>query len=551
MATIRTIDTTSEDIALFNARKNCKSIKDSMKIYENRPIHEAIPENRPFIVRLNGNSFTKMNIYVNSDTTIQEINKSYNLAIINTARCLLNDIMFKPRMVYVVDDEIVLLFHKADIFKRSVQKYLTLLSSKATNYFRNCFADYMPRSKIQKYSNETVTSMKTNMPVFEGRIVYFPADKTYELVNYFIWRANQRNPIQEYTRTIVGKSNIQHKPNSKLAEIVEDYANDNIDKVLPDYTKYGVFMKRTLYSACYITSDSCDGKTDDSNVTYPIDCIWSMKFKYGNDVLDEMLAKYYNQDKWNIISKKPTTTLWKSYCLDTFDHDSHPEGEITESEDEEYSAHLEKQQTLRNGFKFKQTDEQFNNIYMCIPGMTLVLMFIHCFQILTHVPLKRQLYDLTTFGFLYNSLISMVSNKSYPSVKISQYVWALLMVCVNIPSLFNFMTSSHNIKLVSVIGIVYGIYITMFVGIYMFYRATSTMTRTKTNHIIIYQKINNDSVYDSDSSTSSASLHQLFNHSDSETSEDDQSTTTTTTTTTTTEQSENLGSSSTSSKKDD
>ena len=95
MVTIRTIDTTSEDIALFNARKNCKSIKDSMKIYENRPIHETIPENRPFIVRLNGNSFTKMNIYVNSDTSIQEINKSYNLAIINTARSLLNDIMFK------------------------------------------------------------------------------------------------------------------------------------------------------------------------------------------------------------------------------------------------------------------------------------------------------------------------------------------------------------------------------------------------------------------------------------------------------------------------
>ena len=250
MVTIRTIDTTSEDIALFNARKNCKSIKDSMKIYENRPIHETIPENRPFIVRLNGNSFTKMNIYVNSDTSIQEINKSYNLAIINTARSLLNDIMFKPRFVYVVDDEIVLLFHKADIFNRSVQKYLTLLSSKATNYFRNSFADYMPRSKIEKYSDETIANMKAHMPVFSGRIVYFPADKTYELVNYFIWRANQRNPIQEYTRTIVGKSLIQKKKNSKLTEIVEDYANDNIDTVIPDYTKYGVFMKRALYSAC-------------------------------------------------------------------------------------------------------------------------------------------------------------------------------------------------------------------------------------------------------------------------------------------------------------
>jgi hypothetical protein len=376
------------------------------------------------------------------------------------------------------------------------------------------------------------------MPVFEGRIVYFPADKAYELVNYFIWRANQRNPLQEYTRTIVGKSLVQKKTNTKLTEIVEDYANDNIDKVLPDYTKYGVFMKRTLYSACYITSDSCDGKTDDNNVTYPIDCIWSMKFKYGNDILDEMLAKYYNHEKWSIITTKPTTTFWKSYCLDTFDHDSHPEGEITHKETEEYSTHLEKQQSRCPVFKFNHADDEFSNIYMYIPGMTLILMFIHCFQILTHVPLKRQLYDLTTFGFIYNSLISLVSKKSCPFVKISQVVWVLFMVCVNIPSLFNFMTSSANMKLVSTIGIVYGLYVTIFVGIYMFYRATST-TNTKTRHIIIYQKGNTDSVYDSVSSTSGTNTS---NNIDSETSE---------TETSVVEQNESMSSSVESSKKDD
>ena len=188
---------------------------------------------------------------------------------------------------------------------------------------------------------------------------------------------------------------------------------------------------------------------------------------------------------------------------------------------------------------YKLQTKQFNSIYMCIPGMTLILMFTHCFQILTHVPLKRQLYDLVNFGFIYNSLISMVSNKYDSYVIVGQVVWSLLMLCVNIPSIFNFMISTSNAKLISTIGIVYGLYITIFVGIYMFHRATST-TRNNTSHIIIYQKSNTDSVYDSVSSTST----NTSNDSDNETSEAEAETHVS-------EQSESLSSSVESSKKDD
>ncbi len=509
---MRTIDTTTEDIALFEARKKCKSIKDSMEIYENRQLHETIPENRPFIVRLNGNSFTRMNIYVNSDRSKQEINKSYSLAIINTARCLLNDIMFKPRMVYVVDDEIILLFHKADIFKRSTQKYLTLLSSKATSYFRNCFANYMPTENIQNYEPEIISKMKACVPVFEGRIVYFPEDKSYEIVNYLIWRSTQRNSLQEYTRTIIGKSQILKKNNDKLTAFVEDYVNENVDKILPDYTKFGVFMKRTLYSACYVTSESIEkDKIEDDNVTYPIDCLWSMKFKYSNEILEEMLAKYYDQDKWNSISKNSTTTIWKNYCIDTFDCDTHSSGETTYSEDEDFKNHL-----VTNGdiskYDSNQNKEKINILYTCIPGMTIAMLFIHCFQLLNKTPLARQIYDLTLLGFLHSTIVKQITNKSGYFTIVVQLFWAFLLICVNIPSLFKSMLSSDNATLVSLLTVVYGFYITVFLGIYMFEHAINKKAN-ENKCVIIYKKHRIETDYESsdDEQTVSGSLSSSQN----------------------------------------
>ncbi len=496
MAPIRTIDTTTEDIALFEARKQCKSIKDSMEIYENRQLHETIPENRPFLVRLNGNSFTRMNIYVNSDRTKQEINKSYSLAIINTARCLLNDIMFKPRLAYVVDDEIVLLFHKADIFNRSTQKYLTLLSSKATSYFRNCFANYMPTQKIQKYEPEIISNMKACVPVFEGRIVYFPEDKSYEIVNYIIWRSTQRNALQEYTRTIIGKSKIMKKDNSKLTEFVEDYVNENVDKILPDYTKFGVFMKRTLYSACYVTSESInEDKIEDNNVTYPIDCIWSMKFKYSDEILEEMLAKYYDQEKWNNISKNSSTTIWKNYCVDTFDSDTHSSGETTYSEDEDFENHL-----VTNGniskYNSNSNKEKISNIYYYIPGLTLSMLFIHCFQLLGKTPFVRQIYYLTMLGFLHSIVINKISSKSNCFSSAIQYFWTFMFIGVNIPSVFKSMVSSDNITLVHLLAVVYGFYITIFMGIYMFEYANNKKA-IENKCFIIYKKHRIETDYES------------------------------------------------------
>ena len=187
----------NDDISVFTARKNAKSIKTGMTIYENRPLPTKIPENRPFIIRLNANSFTKMNFVSNMNVKCSEFETSYSLAIINTARALLNDTMFKPRMIYTVADEIIMLFNKAEIHQGSTQKYISILSSKAASYF----------AKFFKHPDQ----LEGNAVFFEGRMVFFPADKNYEIVNYFMWRSGQRNVVNEFYRARVTKHSLTTK----------------------------------------------------------------------------------------------------------------------------------------------------------------------------------------------------------------------------------------------------------------------------------------------------------------------------------------------------
>ena len=140
-------NTIIEDTILFSKRLVAKTLKDGMLIYENRELPTTIPLNRPFIIRLNASSFKKMNKFLNTtkidDETRDEFNQSYVLSIIKTSELLLNDTMFKPYLVYTKGDEIILLFNKSYNFGHSVQKYLSILASKATNYFHSCFYSYL------------------------------------------------------------------------------------------------------------------------------------------------------------------------------------------------------------------------------------------------------------------------------------------------------------------------------------------------------------------------------------------------------------------------
>lgn len=425
----------NDDISVFTARKNAKSIKTGMQIYENRTLPTKIPDNRPFIIRLNANSFTKMNFINNKKAKCSEFESSYSLAIINTARALLNDKMFKPRLVYTVADEIIMLFNKAEIHQGSTQKHLSILSSKASSYF----------AKFFKQQDQ----LEGNTVFFEGRMVFFPADKDYEIVNYFMWRSGQRNVVNEFYRAKGNKTFLNNKKNTELIQLYKDQFNSEMDdSVLPMFLKHGLFMKKCLYNACYIT----DALTE-SNVVNVCDAIWSMQFKYGNDILDEMLAKYYNQDKWEIISHKSTTKYWKSYNSETFD--------ISEEETEEPQNCT---QVVCLGEK-----EEFSDMYMIIPGVSFLLLFMHCFKILTNTPVANQLYDLTVAGFIYSNFLSVISNKNKKYIKIGSLFWTIILGLLNFTPFYNCISHNNIYTVFAMVPIVHGYYITLVAGIYLFY----------------------------------------------------------------------------------
>ena len=75
----------NEDTQLFNDRKNVKSIKDGMQLYENRTFVSTIPSDRPFIIRLNvnGNPLNKMNEFINTQGERELFDKSYYHSMIN------------------------------------------------------------------------------------------------------------------------------------------------------------------------------------------------------------------------------------------------------------------------------------------------------------------------------------------------------------------------------------------------------------------------------------------------------------------------------------
>jgi tRNA(His) 5'-end guanylyltransferase len=463
------LNTNADDIALYNARKASKSIKDGMKIYEQRNISRVIPENRPFIIRLNvnGNPLNKMNQFINQSYPDNYFDKSYYLSMINTARSLMNDKMFKPRFVYTIADEINLLFNSADIFEGSVQKYLTLLSSKATSYFRNHFVQYIPSDKMQCYDPATIKNIKNNIPVFEGCILFFPEDKKYEIVNYFIWRSGKRNPVDEFYRSKEGKAFIMHKTNQNLIEKFKDNNKFSIEQILPTYTKYGVFMKKSIHSACCFNNDGLN----DENVTYLVDNIWSMDFKFGNDVLDEMLAKYYNTDKWDIISEKPTTNFWFTYNLNTFDIKTHPNGETTESEDEEFETHVSEQNKVRSHvFKYKNpyANDKCPEFYSIIPGMTLALILLNTYQILSDSSSQTQLLTMVHMGFIYATILTSINYKTLRIITWLWRFWLLAFTTINIPVVYTTAIKNSYLRIGYVCLIVYSYYLTLFSGIYLF-----------------------------------------------------------------------------------
>lgn len=408
-------NTIVEDTILFSKRLVAKTLKDGMLIYENRELPTTIPVNRPFIIRLNASSFKKMNKFLNTtkidNETRDEFNQSYVLSIIKTTELLLNDFMFKPYLVYTKGDEIILLFNKSYIFDHSVQKYLSILASKATNYFHSCFYGYLTNENnvnlIKKYSGKTIQKILNASPVFKSRLVFFPEDKNYEIVNYFMWRNTQINSLQECLQSLYTNKICFKQTNQKLSELFKDNSYFNQNSYLNIYMTYGIFMKKSLIST----------NINEKIISHHQTHMWSMIFKYNDEILKQMLTKYYDEDKWISICKS-YTKIWQIYepsmfsksntDNDTYDYMNDSDADDYMNTDENDIDTANTANTANESDIENNEDINFPIAYKFIPLLVVLFSFLNHLQSKSHFQLDNKLICQSCMSVIYCCIMKCI-----------------------------------------------------------------------------------------------------------------------------------------------
>ena len=480
-----------DDERIFEKRSTIKSFDEGMKLYESHSFTEKIPGDRPFIIRLNGNSYSKISNILNNYNAIgypNTFNKTYNVAMIKAAECLINDIVFKPITVYTHYDEIILVFNKAVLFNQDTQKYLTTIASKATTYFQNEFYKLYVPYFDNFYNKDVFLTIDQNLPSFEGRVVYFPKDKEYEITNYIIWRNSKiRNYINECSELIINKQSLKNKKKDELIEIYKSITGIDIEDNIPHYMSDGVYLKKAINSTCFVHSNG--EKTID--ITETTTNIWSMKVKYDDLIADQILAKYYNNEKWQEIANKTTTKIWHMY----------DENEL-EKDVEEFMINLtipknnnnnEDQQNQPNNNQENQpvnplTQEQVQEfisapiMYKLIPFWSIHMLLVHLFFIYNNEPVRKTLEMMVYYAVPYSLGIYYIADhfkhNNNHHFKVINYIiggWITMFSMIMITSLMSIFDNSKPLQMIMIMMVYYGYYFTVMYGLRLYVYVAGTI----------------------------------------------------------------------------
>lgn len=304
---------------------------DRMKYYEEQSRKlEIVPNNRPFIVRLDGRAFsnlTKKYKKVSKDNLDLPYSKEFKHAMLLTANDLLHE--FKCASVYTHSDEITLIFNNSNpesqyIFDGKVYKLLSLIPSFASGTFLLHFSQELMENGVRFGNSEfdnndscesnkrilqrekltrklTETNRLDSVPTFDARIIVFPEDKEYEIVNHMIWRSKgdcTRNFISLYAETYLGKKNIQNMSNAERLQKLKEKGYD-LNAESTDFSlKHGTFLK---YNS---ENDEVEFYVF-KNLFFVADMYDFLTVKHGYELSKDQEAKLdmimYNNKNYNIL----------------------------------------------------------------------------------------------------------------------------------------------------------------------------------------------------------------------------------------------------------
>jgi tRNA(His) 5'-end guanylyltransferase len=497
-----------DDERIFEKRRAIKSFDEGMKLYECHSMTSKIPSDRPFIIRLNGNSYAKISNLLNNHNLIgypNTFNKTYNVTMIKTAELLMNDVVFKPITIYTHYDEIILVFNKAVLFNNDTQKYITSIASKATFHFQNEFYKIYIKNFNDLYDRDTFLSIDNNLPMFEACIVYFPKDKEYEIMNYIIWRNSKiRNYINECSELIISKEALKNKKKEEQIEIYKSITGIDIEDNIPHYMSEGIYLKKALNQTCYVHL----GGEKTLDITETTTNIWSMKVKYDDMIVDEILAKYYNNEKWQEIANKQTTKIWHMYDEDEFKNDIDnyltnisKVNQITQPQENQNQANenqnLEHQNVNVNDNRINNNNvaltkaqvEEFNTVpimYKLIPFWSIHMLFIHLLFIYNNEPVRNILETMIYYAVPYSFGIYYISNhfKEDNNHRFSfiNYIiggWITMFSLITITSLMTLFDYSKPLQMIMILMVYYGYYFTVMYGLRLYVYVAGTIEMLK------------------------------------------------------------------------
>ena len=492
-----------DDERIFEKRQNLKSFEDGMKLYETHSFIKQIPNDRPFIIRLNANAYLNFTKLLNNEK-LKSFNKTYNIAMIKTAEALLNDMVFKPVSVYTQYDEIILIFNGSSvILNGDSQKYITMLSSKATNYFNQEFYKIFNHEIMNYYDNHTIYLIQKNIPIFEGCVVFFPKDKEYEIMNYIIWRnSKMRDFIQDYSKLVINNSALTKLKKNEQIDLYKSITGVDIEDQIPNYINYGVYLKKSIYSACYIPnqldsdseSESESKKKKIIDIVHPITHIWSMKIKYDNDIIDELLKKTYDNEKWQIIAKKKSTKVWHVYDEEELMADTkiilkenitinrhNVNDDVVEAEND--NNETENEESI---IKFKQELTTLPIIYKAIPFWGFHMVIVHIISIMNNENINTILENMIYYGLAYSIGICFISmnftNHKFDFHNDIMFVWVITFMMSFLSPISYLFKVSKFFQLLSIITVYYGYYFTVVNGIYLYLYIKEKMKKYQINH---------------------------------------------------------------------
>jgi tRNA(His) 5'-end guanylyltransferase len=224
-----------------------ETLGDRMKLYE-LALETSIPGSSAYIVRLDGVSFS---------TFTRGLDPVFDMVFTRSIILTMNDLVqhFHAVTGYCHSDEITLVFPPVDptvvgakhLYAGRVQKLVSVLSSCTAARFNYHFAEQIRHREVGKGVYKSTTYAKMHWAYFDARVLAFPNDRLYEVVNHMIWRSKfdcYRNCVSAFGRQFFSSKQLDKVNCTKMIADMKTYKGFDFATV-PCFLRHGVVAKRS------------------------------------------------------------------------------------------------------------------------------------------------------------------------------------------------------------------------------------------------------------------------------------------------------------------